>query len=799
MPQIRSSSSGSGGLAVPQDLEFGGANLAACQAARDAFFTANPSRRNDRVNVLLKPSGAAVVLQQWDGAGTSWRDVTAVVRGPVGDAASNLVQSVAGKTGSVVLDKSDVGLSSVDNTADANKPVSGPQAAALALKIDVAEKGQPNGVASLDAAGKIPAGQVPAPVSSVAGKTGVVVLNKNDVGLPNVDNTADSAKPVSTAVQLALDDKISSNLRGAPNGVASLDAGGRVPSAQLPTSVTSVAGKTGTVTLSKSDVQLGQVDNVADLDKPISNATASALTLKLDLSQKGAANGVAPLGSDSKIPSSYLGAVATGETFVVGNQTARLALNTAKKGDVAVQSDNQTSYILQAEPPSLPGNWVQLLFPAAVTSVNGQTGTVTLSAASVGALGTAAYTAKGALVAGSGAGSAGTLAAGTDGQYLVVDAASPQGVKWATLPSAATVVNDLTTGGVAASLSAEQGKVLKAAVDAKAAVGATAAAALAATASAGASAEAARADHVHPRPTALSIGAVPLSVYGAKGDLVIGKAAAGQVSTLTVGADGTFLQADSTALDGVKWAAGLSLSSTAPAALGTAAVGVGTTAARADHVHAPPAAATTSAAGLMSAADKTKLDGISVATVAPLNDGVAAVGTSSKYAREDHVHPGSHAIRLVSNTNEFATLAEMVTLDVNLPAATVNTSSAFFERTSDGRVKVLRKGVYLISGSASCSVFNNAGTALTNPTNQGRWTVFVHNYTGDVTVGSGTGRFVTSTNDITNANVTGILQLNANDIVGLRCWGNPGTGLKMKLNHVVGFVCDLNVVLIQTN
>lgn len=45
-------------------------------------------------------------------------------------------------------------------------------------------------------------------VSSVAGKTGVVVLNKGDVGLTDVDNTADINKPVSTAQQTALDLKI---------------------------------------------------------------------------------------------------------------------------------------------------------------------------------------------------------------------------------------------------------------------------------------------------------------------------------------------------------------------------------------------------------------------------------------------------------------------------------------------------------------------------------------------------------------------------------------------------------------
>ena len=57
-------------------------------------------------------------------------------------AAAAPVQSVAGKTGSVVLAKADVGLGNVDNTSDAAKPVSTAQLAALSLKVDkVAGKG----------------------------------------------------------------------------------------------------------------------------------------------------------------------------------------------------------------------------------------------------------------------------------------------------------------------------------------------------------------------------------------------------------------------------------------------------------------------------------------------------------------------------------------------------------------------------------------------------------------------------------------------------------------------------------
>lgn len=44
-------------------------------------------------------------------------------------------------------------------------------------------------------------------VASVAGKTGVVTLDKSDVGLDNVDNTTDLNKPISTATQAALDGK----------------------------------------------------------------------------------------------------------------------------------------------------------------------------------------------------------------------------------------------------------------------------------------------------------------------------------------------------------------------------------------------------------------------------------------------------------------------------------------------------------------------------------------------------------------------------------------------------------------
>jgi hypothetical protein len=56
--------------------------------------------------------------------------------------------------------------------------------------------------------------------------------------------------------------------------------------------VQSVAGRTGTVTLAKADVGLGNVDNTSDTNKPISSATQSALDGKAALSHTHTASQV---------------------------------------------------------------------------------------------------------------------------------------------------------------------------------------------------------------------------------------------------------------------------------------------------------------------------------------------------------------------------------------------------------------------------------------------------------------------------------------------------------------------------
>jgi hypothetical protein len=96
--------------------------------------------------------------------------------------------------------------------------------------------------------------------------------------------------------------------------------------------------------------------------------------------QKGVANGLATLGSDNKIPTAQLPALAITDTFVVASQAAMLAL-TAEVGDVAVRTDLGKSFILKTAGASTLANWQELLTPTdAVLSVNGQTGAVSLTA-----------------------------------------------------------------------------------------------------------------------------------------------------------------------------------------------------------------------------------------------------------------------------------------------------------------------------------------------------------------------------------------------------------------------------------
>lgn len=98
----------------------------------------------------------------------------------------------------------------------------------------------------------------------------------------------------------------------------------------------------------------------------------------------GSAPGNIPLlDSQGKIDVGILPSLALTDTFVVSSAAAMLSLS-AQKGDIAVRSDLNQTFILTAEPATTLANWQQLLSPSSsVSSVNGATGTVVLSSTNI--------------------------------------------------------------------------------------------------------------------------------------------------------------------------------------------------------------------------------------------------------------------------------------------------------------------------------------------------------------------------------------------------------------------------------
>lgn len=135
------------------------------------------------------------------------------------------------------------------------------------------------------------------------------------------------------------------------------------------------------------------------------------ITDAINISEKGAVNGVATLDASGLIPTSQLPPLAINSTSVVASQAAMLAL-TAQTGDMAVRTDVNRTFVLAAEPASTLSNWVQL--------ADGPSGTVTSVAAT--------QPAAGLTITGSPITNSGTLVFGLANDLAAVEGLSTTGI-----------------------------------------------------------------------------------------------------------------------------------------------------------------------------------------------------------------------------------------------------------------------------------------------------------------------------------------------------------------------------------
>jgi hypothetical protein len=181
--------------------------------------------------------------------------------------------------------RSNLGLGNVDNTADADKPISTLTQAALNLKANTTDV---NTALALKASASDL--DLKAPIASPTFTGTVSGITKSMVGLGSVDNTSDVSKPISTATQAALDTKVSTQTFSTTlatkanttdvNSALALKASATDLDLKAPIASPTFTGTVSGIT--KSMVGLGSVDNTSDVSKPISTATQAALDLKLN-------------------------------------------------------------------------------------------------------------------------------------------------------------------------------------------------------------------------------------------------------------------------------------------------------------------------------------------------------------------------------------------------------------------------------------------------------------------------------------------------------------------------------------
>lgn len=150
--------------------------------------------------------------------------------------------------------------------------------------ISINEKGQPNGIATLNEEGKVPAEQLP---------DMTITTTKEELGLENVDNTRDMDKPISTKQQEAIDEAKKAGIDAQTN----LDNHANNINIHV-----SEEDRTNWNNKTTSEYVDEKFNSIPDWAKQSNKPTYTANEIgAIDESQKGAAGGVSTLDENGKL------------------------------------------------------------------------------------------------------------------------------------------------------------------------------------------------------------------------------------------------------------------------------------------------------------------------------------------------------------------------------------------------------------------------------------------------------------------------------------------------------------------
>lgn len=297
---------------------------------------------------------------------------------------SEIITSVNGQTGVVVITKSDVGLGNV--TDDAQLKI-----ASNLSDLDSVTTARSNlglgSVATQDSdAISLTGGTIDGTTIGSTTASGATFTTITSTGTSVLDGTTipTGSTLVTTTRQVASGTGLQGGGDLASDRTLSLTDTGVVASSYGTSTVAPVftVDAQGRLTNATSVTIAPAFADVAS--KP-TTLSGYGITDAVNTSELGAANGVATLDSGSKLTSSQLPDIAVTEYLGdSANEAAMLAL-TGQEGDWTTRTDLGTVWIITGTDPSVIGGWTQLSYPTApVTSVAGKTGAVTLVSSDVG-------------------------------------------------------------------------------------------------------------------------------------------------------------------------------------------------------------------------------------------------------------------------------------------------------------------------------------------------------------------------------------------------------------------------------